>query len=59
MSKQKIKDVIIFDKITDVRTEKKIILLDMNNTFFNIKNYIKEKHPKVPIEIVNEGMGDR
>jgi hypothetical protein len=31
----------------------------MNNTFFNIKNYIKEKYPKIPIEIVNEGMGDR
>jgi hypothetical protein len=59
MSKQKIKDVIIFDKITDVRTEKKIILLDMNNTLWNIKNYIKEKHPNIEIEIVNEGMGDR
>ena len=56
---KKIKDMIIFDKITDVRTEKKIILLDMNNTLWNIKNYIKEKHPNIEIEIVNEGMGDR
>ena len=56
---KKIKDMIIFDKITDVRTEKKIILLDMNNTLWNIKNYIKEKHPNIKIEIVNEGMGDR
>ena len=51
--------MIIFDKITDVRTEKKIILLDMNNTLWNIKTYIKNKYPNINIEIINEGMGDR
>ena len=55
----KIKDMIIFDKITDVRTEKKIILLDMNNTLYNIKTYIKNKYPNINIEIINEGMGDK
>jgi len=61
MSKQKIKDIIVFGKYTtiNVNHKKTVVLLDMNNTFFNIKNYIKEKYPKVPIEIVNEGMGDR
>ena len=55
----KIKDMIIFDKITDVRTEEKIILLDINNTLYNIKTYIKNKYPTLNIEIINEGMGDR
>ena len=55
----KIKDMIIFDKITDVRTEEKIILLDINNTLYNIKTYIKNKYPNINIEIINEGMGDR
>ena len=55
----KIKDMIIFDKITDVRTEKKIILLDMNNTLYNIKTYIKNKYPNLDIAIVNEGIGDK
>ena len=61
MSKQKIKDIIVFHKYTTINAnhKKAFVLLDMNNTFFNIKNYIKEKYPKVPIEIVNEGMGDR
>ena len=59
MSKQKIEDVILFHKHKSIKNEKVVVLLDMNNTFFNIKNYIKEKYPKVPIEIINEGMGDR
>ena len=32
----KIKDMIIFDKITDVRTEEKIILLDINLSLIHI-----------------------
>ena len=56
---KKIKDMIIFDKITDVRTEKQVILLDINNTLWNIKTYIKNKYPNINIEIINEGMGDR
>ena len=56
---KKIKDMIIFDKITDVRTEKQVILLDINNTLWNIKTYIKNKYPTLNIEIINEGMGDR
>ena len=61
MSKQKIKDIIVFGKYTtiNVNHKKTVVLLDMNNTFFNIKNYIKEKYPKVPIEIVNEGRGEK
>ena len=59
MSKQKIEDVILFHKHKSIKDEKAVVLLDMNNTFFNIKNYIKEKHPNIEIEIVNEGMGDR
>jgi|TARA_R110000868_G_scaffold319786_1_gene580750 hypothetical protein len=55
----KIKDMIIFDKITDVRTEEKIILLDINNTLYNIKTYIKNKYPNLDIAIVNEGIGDK
>ena len=56
---KKIKDMIIFDKITDVRTEKQVILLDINNTLWNIKTYIKNKYTTLNIEIINEGMGDR
>jgi len=55
----KIKDMIIFNKITDARTEEKIILLDINNTLYNIKTYIKNKYPNLDIAIVNEGMGDK
>jgi hypothetical protein len=59
MSKKlKIEDVIIFHKekyLNDVE----IILLDENSTFFNIRLYIKEKYPNIPIQIVNEGRGKR
>jgi len=54
----KIKDMIVFhkEKIID---DGEVILLDQNNTFWNIRLWIKEKYPNIPIEIVNEGMGER
>ena len=54
----KLKDIIVFhkEKIIDGG---EVILLDENNTFYNIRLYLEEKYPKVPIEIVNEGRGDR
>ena len=53
----KIKDIIIFHK--EKFDDKEIVLLDENNTFFNIRLYIKEKYPNIPIQIVNEGRGER
>ena len=54
----KIKDMIVFhkEKIID---DGEVILLDQNNTFWNIRLWIEEKYPNIPIEIVNEGMGER
>ena len=54
----KLKDIIVFhkEKIIDGG---EFILLDENNTFYNIRLYFEEKYPNVPIEIVNEGRGDR
>jgi hypothetical protein len=51
----KVKDIIIFHK--EKYNGKEIILLDENSTFFNIRLYIKEKYPNIPIQIVNEGRG--
>ena len=58
----KIEDVILFDKYKKDKTSNEdYILLDMNNTFYNIRAYIEDKYKKkgIPIHIVNEGMGDR
>ena len=54
----KIKDMIVFhkEKIID---DGEVILLDENNTFWNIRLWIEEKYPNIPIEIVNEGRGER
>ena len=54
----KLKDIIVFhkEKIIDGG---EVILLDENNTFYNIRLYFEKKYPNVPIEIVNEGRGDR
>ena len=54
----KIKDIIVFhkEKIID---DGEVILLDQNNTFWNIRLWIEEKYPNIPIEIVNEGRGER
>ena len=54
----KIKDMIVFhkEKIID---DGEVILLDQNNTFWNIRLWIEEKYPNIPIEIVNEGRGER
>ena len=54
---KKIEDVILFDKHKDQNGE--VILLDENNTYFNIKLYIKNKYPNTPIQIINEGKGKR
>ena len=58
---KKIENIIVFHKYKpiNINHQKAVVLLDMNNTLWNIKNYIKEKHPNIKIEIVNEGMGDR
>lgn len=53
----KIKDIVLFSK--EKLNDKEVILLDENNTFYNIRLYIEEKYPNVPIEIVNEGRGER
>ena len=53
----KVKDIIIFHK--EKYNDEEIILLDENSTFFNIRLYIKEKYPNIPIQIVNEGRGKR
>ena len=54
----KLKDIIVFhkEKIIDGG---EVIILDENNTFYNIRLYFEEKYPNVPIEIVNEGRVDR
>ena len=52
-----IKDIVLFSK--EKLNDKEVILLDENNTFYNIRLYIEEKYPNVPIEIVNEGRGER
>ena len=58
---KKIEDVIVFHKYKpiNINHQKAVVLLDMNNTLWNIKTYIKNKYPTLNIEIVNEGMGDR
>ena len=53
----KIKDIVLFSK--EKINGKEVVLLDENNTFWNIRLYIEEKYPNVPIEIVNEGRGER
>jgi len=40
-------------------TKDNVVLLDMNNTFYNIRLLIEKQYPNTPIEIVNEGMGER
>ena len=52
----KIEDVLLFHKHKGKDVE--VILLDEDNTYWNIKLYIKNKYPNVPIEIINEGRGD-
>ena len=54
---RKIEDVLIFHKHKDKDGE--VILLDEDSTYWNIKLYIKNKYPNVPIEIINEGRGDK
>ena len=59
---KKIEDVVMFDKYKKDKTSNEdYVLLDMNNTFYNIRTYIEDKYKKkgIPIHIVNEGMGDR
>ena len=56
---KKIEDVIMFHKHKSINDKKAVVLLDMNNTLWNIKTYIKNKYPTLNIEIINEGMGDR
>ena len=53
---RKIEDVLLFHKHKGKDGE--VILLDEDNTYWNIKLYIKNKYPNVPIEIINEGRGD-
>jgi len=54
-NKSKNKVEVVFHK----NTKENVILLDMNNTFYNIRLLIKNQYPNTPIEIVNEGMGER
>ena len=56
---QKIDDIILFHKHKGKTKKDDVVLLDENNTFWNIKQYIRKKYPNLPIEIVNEGRGDR
>ena len=49
---KKIEDVILFDKHKDQNGE--VILLDVKNTFKNIFDMLKKKHPNIKIELVNE-----
>jgi len=56
---KKIEDVIIFHKHRSIKDRESVVLLDMNNTLWNIKTYIKNKYPNINIEIINEGMGNR
>jgi len=58
LEKNKIEDLILFHKYKGKTKKEDVVLLDENNTFFNIKQYIREKYPNLPIEIVNEGRGD-
>ena len=54
-NKSKNKVEVVFHK----HTNENVVLLDMNNTFYNIRLLIKKQYPNTPIEIVNEGMGER
>ena len=59
---KKIEDVVMFDKYKKDKTSNEdYVLLDMNNTFYNIRTYIENKYKKkgIAIHIVNEGMGNR
>mgnify|MGYP003147352380 FL=1 len=56
---KKIEDVIMFHKHKSINDKEAVVLLDMNNTLWNIKTYIKNKYPNIDIEIINEGMGDK
>ena len=56
---QKIEDIILFHKHKGKTKKDDVVLLDENNTFWNIKQYIRKKYTNLPIEIVNEGRGDR
>ena len=53
---RKIEDVLLFEKHKSEKGE--VILLNENDTYWNIKLYIKKKYPNIPIEIINEGKGD-
>ena len=49
----------MFHKHKSINDKEAVVLLDMNNTLWNIKTYIKNKYPNIDIEIINEGMGDK
>ena len=54
---KKIEDVVMFDKYKKDKTSNEdYVLLDMNNTFYNIRTYIENKYKKkgIAIHIVNE-----
>jgi hypothetical protein len=53
----KIKDIVLFHK--EKINDEEVVLLDENNTFWNIRLWIEKKYPNIPIEIVNEGRGER
>ena len=54
MKKIKIEDVLMFHKHKSIKNKKDVVLLDMDNTLWNIKSYIRNKYPNTDIEIVNE-----
>ena len=54
-NKSKNKVEVVFHK----HTNENVVLLDMNNTFYNIRLLIQKQYPNIPIEIVNEGRGKR
>lgn len=55
--KSKNKVEVVFHKYT--YKGKDVILLDENNTFYNIRLLIQKQYPDIPIEIINEGRGER
>jgi hypothetical protein len=55
--KEKVKVEVVFHKHT--YKDGDVILLDENNTFYNIRLLIQKQYPDIPIEIINEGRGER